>query len=253
MYIKLRQRNYHDNKNFQKNELNPTWASLNLGALICMDCASLHRNLGTHLSRVRSLELDEWPPELVQIMRSIGNKLANSIWEANIKNRVKPQPNALSSERERWIRDKYEQKLFLAPLTISSSLIRQSLIDAIHKSDLYTIILILAHRKLSNEDINSSLLHLAASQGNVTILQLLLWYGADAFAIDSNGRTPLQCAQGDCIQILQTLTNNNTDLHTNSQQIKPTSISPQHSTIPRQRPPASSPGPPYDKLPSTVI
>jgi hypothetical protein len=29
-------------------------------------------------------------------MRSIGNKLANSIWEANIKNRVKPQPNALS-------------------------------------------------------------------------------------------------------------------------------------------------------------
>lgn len=42
-------------------QLNPTWASLNLGALICMDCASLHRNLGTHLSRVRSLELDEWP------------------------------------------------------------------------------------------------------------------------------------------------------------------------------------------------
>lgn len=34
--------------------------------------------------------------ELVQVMRSIGNKLANSIWEANIKNRVKPQPNASS-------------------------------------------------------------------------------------------------------------------------------------------------------------
>jgi hypothetical protein len=35
-------------------------------------------------------------PELVQIMRSIGNKLANSVWEANIKNRVKPQPNTSS-------------------------------------------------------------------------------------------------------------------------------------------------------------
>ncbi len=35
-------------------------------------------------------------PELVQVMRSIGNKLANSIWEANIKNRVKPQPNTSS-------------------------------------------------------------------------------------------------------------------------------------------------------------
>ncbi|CAF3784038.1 unnamed protein product [Rotaria magnacalcarata] len=78
-------------------------------------------------------------------------------------------------------------------------------------------------------------------------------YGGDAFAVDNNGRTPLQCAQGDCIQILQTLTNNNVDLHMNSQQIKPISISPQHNTIPRQRPPASSPGPPYDKLPSTVI
>jgi hypothetical protein len=42
-------------------QTNPTWASLSLGALICMDCASLYRNLGTHLSRVRSLELDEWP------------------------------------------------------------------------------------------------------------------------------------------------------------------------------------------------
>jgi hypothetical protein len=79
------------------------------------------------------------------------------------------------SERERWIRDKYEQKLFLTPLPIPSNLIRQSLIDAINKLDLYTVILILAHRKLSNEDINSSLIHLAASQGNITILQLLLW------------------------------------------------------------------------------
>ncbi|CAF5127262.1 unnamed protein product, partial [Rotaria sp. Silwood1] len=77
-------------------QINPTWASLNLGSLICMDCASLHRNLGTHLSRVRSLELDEWPSELVQVMRSIGNKLVNSIWEINIKNRIKPQPNASS-------------------------------------------------------------------------------------------------------------------------------------------------------------
>jgi predicted membrane protein len=60
-------------------------------------------------------------------------------------------------------------------LSIPLTLIRQSLIDAINKQDLHTVILILAHRKLSNEDINTSLLHLAASQGNITILQLLLW------------------------------------------------------------------------------
>ena len=68
-----------------------------------------------------------------------------------------------------------------------------------------------------------------------------------------------QCAQGDCIQILQTLTNNNhhhhhhPDVQPNPQQIKLASISPQNNTLSRQRPPASSPAPPYDKLPSTVI
>jgi hypothetical protein len=79
------------------------------------------------------------------------------------------------AERERWIRDKYEQKLFLAPLTIPPNQARQTFIDAISKEDLYNAILILAHRKLSTEDLNSSLLHFAALQGNVTILQLLLW------------------------------------------------------------------------------
>ncbi len=75
-------------------------------------------------------------------------------------------------------------------------------------------------------------------------------YGADPFLLDSNGRTALQCANGDCIQVLQTLTNNNTD---SQQQLKQQIISPQQSTLPRQRPPPASPAPPYDKLPSTVI
>lgn len=86
------------------------------------------------------------------------------------------------SERERWIREKYEQKLYLPPLTLNPSQIKTNLIDAIHQSDLYTVILILAHRKLTTDDLNSSLLHLAASQGNVTIVQLLLWVRQKSFS-----------------------------------------------------------------------
>lgn len=40
---------------------NPVWASLNLGTLICIECSGIHRNLGSHISKVRSLDLDDWP------------------------------------------------------------------------------------------------------------------------------------------------------------------------------------------------
>ncbi|XP_044287735.1 arf-GAP with GTPase, ANK repeat and PH domain-containing protein 1 isoform X4 [Varanus komodoensis] len=73
---------------------NPDWASLNLGALMCIECSGIHRNLGTHLSRVRSLDLDDWPIELIKVMSSIGNELANSVWEENTQGRTKPSPDS---------------------------------------------------------------------------------------------------------------------------------------------------------------
>ncbi|KAK7915439.1 hypothetical protein WMY93_011200 [Mugilogobius chulae] len=95
---------------------NPTWASLNLGALLCIECSGIHRNLGTHVSRVRSLDLDDLPRELTLVLSAIGNQLVNSIWEARTHGHRKPTPDATREERESWIRAKYEQKLFVAPL-----------------------------------------------------------------------------------------------------------------------------------------
>ncbi|NXH36345.1 AGAP1 protein, partial [Myiagra hebetior] len=73
---------------------NPDWASLNLGALICIECSGIHRNLGTHLSRVRSLDLDDWPIELIKVMSAIGNELANSVWEESSQGHVKPSSDS---------------------------------------------------------------------------------------------------------------------------------------------------------------
>ncbi|OXB70081.1 UNVERIFIED_CONTAM: hypothetical protein H355_012331, partial [Colinus virginianus] len=73
---------------------NPDWASLNLGALICIECSGIHRNLGTHLSRVRSLDLDDWPIELIKVMSSIGNELANSVWEESSQGHMKPSSDS---------------------------------------------------------------------------------------------------------------------------------------------------------------
>ncbi|KAJ2831443.1 hypothetical protein GGI24_001573, partial [Coemansia furcata] len=60
----------------------PEWAVINLGILVCIDCSGIHRSLGVHVSKVRSIKLDNWEPELMQIMQRLGNHRVNRIYEA---------------------------------------------------------------------------------------------------------------------------------------------------------------------------
>ncbi|XP_075036505.1 arf-GAP with GTPase, ANK repeat and PH domain-containing protein 1 isoform X4 [Mixophyes fleayi] len=180
---------------------NPDWASLNLGALMCIECSGIHRNLGTHLSRVRSLDLDDWPPELIKVMSAIGNELANSVWEGSSQGHVKPCSESPREEKERWIRAKYEQKLFLAPQTCRDLPLGQQLLRATAEEDLRTVILLLAHG--SREEVNETCgegdrrtaLHLACRKGNVVLVQLLIWYGVDVMARDFHGNTAIAYAK----------------------------------------------------------
>ncbi|XP_076960231.1 ADP-ribosylation factor GTPase-activating protein AGD3-like [Bidens hawaiensis] len=61
----------------------PDWACLNLGVLVCIECSGVHRNLGVHISKVRSLTLDVkvWEPSVITLFQSLGNAYANSVWE----------------------------------------------------------------------------------------------------------------------------------------------------------------------------
>ena len=107
----------------------PDWASINLGVLICIECSGVHRKLGSHISRVRSLDLDEWPPGHLAVMSALGNSLANNIWEHKLKG-PKPEPTSSQEDKERFIMAKYNNKEFLAPLPpgLGTS---ASLVDAI--------------------------------------------------------------------------------------------------------------------------
>uniref|UniRef100_A0A3Q3RBV0 Small monomeric GTPase n=1 Tax=Monopterus albus TaxID=43700 RepID=A0A3Q3RBV0_MONAL len=180
---------------------NPDWASLNLGALMCIECSGIHRNMGTHLSRVRSLDLDDWPVELSMVMTAIGNTMANSVWEGALEGYTKPGSDSTREEKERWIRAKYEQKLFLLGLPQSDVPLGQQLLRAVVEDDLRLVVLLLAHG--TKEEVNETYgdgdgrtaLHLSCAMTNVVITQLLIWYGVDVNCRDARGQTPLSCAR----------------------------------------------------------
>ncbi|PHH62205.1 hypothetical protein CDD81_7332 [Ophiocordyceps australis] len=87
---------------------NPAWASWSLGVFLCMRCAAIHRKLGTHISKVKSLSMDSWSNEQIDNMRKVGNVVSNQVY--NPENKKPPVPidaDEADSAMERFIRQKY--------------------------------------------------------------------------------------------------------------------------------------------------
>ncbi|KAF5285667.1 hypothetical protein FQA39_LY16531 [Lamprigera yunnana] len=90
----------------------PRWASWNLGVFLCIRCAGIHRNLGVHISKVKSVNLDTWTPEQVVSLQQMGNSRARAVYEANLPD-IFRRPQSDSS-LESFIRAKYEHKKYIA-------------------------------------------------------------------------------------------------------------------------------------------
>lgn len=99
------------------NAPDPKWASANIGVFICLKCCGVHRSLGTHISKVLSVTLDDWSDDEVDAMMEVGgNASANSIYEAYIpEGYTKPGTDASHEQRAKFIRSKYEFQEFLKP------------------------------------------------------------------------------------------------------------------------------------------
>jgi len=90
----------------------PRWASWNLGIFMCIRCAGIHRNLGVHISKVKSVNLDTWTAEQVAMMQEMGNSRGRAVYEANLPDGFRrPQTD---SALESFIRNKYEHKKYIA-------------------------------------------------------------------------------------------------------------------------------------------
>lgn len=92
----------------------PRWASITFGCFVCLRCSGQHRNLQVHIAKIKSVNLDKWQPEMVEMYKHMNNAIVNAYWEARLpRNYQKPGQNATSQQVADFIRDKYVNKKWI--------------------------------------------------------------------------------------------------------------------------------------------
>jgi Arf-GAP with SH3 domain, ANK repeat and PH domain-containing protein len=125
------------------------WVSINLAIILCIECSGIHRSLGTHISKVRSLTLDitSFTPDIIELLLLVGNRVSNMVWEAKLEPGIKPSPQATREQRLKFITAKYVDRAFVEP--ISATLSRyptadETLLAAIKRNEIQQVIYALA-------------------------------------------------------------------------------------------------------------
>ena len=99
------------------------WTSINLGIVLCIECSGIHRSLGTHISKIRSLTLDvtSFSTDIVELILLIGNRVSNMVWEATLEPALKPSAQSTREQRLKFGTAKYVDKAYVSPINSSLS------------------------------------------------------------------------------------------------------------------------------------
>ncbi|KAL1884246.1 hypothetical protein VTK73DRAFT_3230 [Phialemonium thermophilum] len=131
------------------------WVSINLGIILCIECSGIHRSLGTHISKVRSLTLDitSFTPDIVELLLLVGNRVSNMVWEAKLDPAAKPIAQATREQRLKFITAKYVDHAYVEPLSPTLSPYAtpdETLLAGIKKNEIQQVIYALALRANPN-------------------------------------------------------------------------------------------------------
>ena len=165
--------------------------------IICISCSGIHRQLGTHISRVRSTTLDAWDRESQRLLLATGNAVAKTVYEAQMtETQTHLGPESTQEERLSWIKRKYIEKEFLSVLERPDGVTLEKMLPiAILEGDIVATLDLIARGVNINwknsDNLDLAALHLAVTEGQTTICDLLLQNGAQPDLADGSGWTPL--------------------------------------------------------------
>ncbi|KAG0366415.1 hypothetical protein BC939DRAFT_443257 [Gamsiella multidivaricata] len=185
--------------------LSPMWASVNHGTVLCIECSGIHRSLGVHVSKVRSLNLDKWETETVGLMLKLGNEKTNKIFEAKILNGAEERwvsVNSDRAERERFIMAKYIRKEFIDDDSDKKEFLTRSVHEAFWEamdvsdySEALRCLALGANIDHHNDDHGSmTSLHRAIVRRDDIAVEFLFQWFCDINAIDGEGWSALHHA-----------------------------------------------------------
>uniref|UniRef100_A0A7N8YM39 ArfGAP with SH3 domain, ankyrin repeat and PH domain 1b n=1 Tax=Mastacembelus armatus TaxID=205130 RepID=A0A7N8YM39_9TELE len=123
----------------------PKWLSTNLGILTCIECSGIHREMGVHISRIQSMELDKLGTSELLLAKNVGNSSFNEIMEGNLTTpSPKPTPSSDMTVRKEFINAKYVDHKYARKTCTSASAKMIELFEAVQSRDLLALIQVYA-------------------------------------------------------------------------------------------------------------